>query len=367
MCSLPCADLEYGGSMEQWDCATEEIAQIEVAKCGRQALVPPPGYGTIATKMRIRGNCDPTALTKTAIRDAWKKGAAQQASNLYDAANTKFNMMAYQDTDGIGCSYRRCSRNLYIVCFYNIDPAKLVPVPGNLYDSTATICDGCPTINGISTCVRSLCETELRPLLIHKECGANTNADEMTDDLRYTALYMHNYYRRLLASGWAKDGKLGYAKPAAAMIELKYDCDVEDEIMDDLKDCNPAAIASPHNFKRYPKYDVSRENALKEVIKEWWSALAKTGVPDNIYLEADMKGKPLGDYVNMAYDKTTKVGCGVQTCKKTGETYVQCGYTVDTLIDDEDPIYKIAKRRACSGCRKAGMTCSRLGALCVQQ
>ncbi|KIH67257.1 SCP-like protein [Ancylostoma duodenale] len=105
----------------QWDCATEEIAQIEVAKCGRQALVPPPGYGTIATKMRIRGNCDPTALTKTAIRDAWKKGAAQQASNLYDAANTKFNMMAYQDTDGIGCSYRRCSRNLYIVCFYNIE------------------------------------------------------------------------------------------------------------------------------------------------------------------------------------------------------------------------------------------------------
>ncbi|RCN35109.1 hypothetical protein ANCCAN_19038 [Ancylostoma caninum] len=252
-----------------------------------------------ALRIRMRGKCDPTALMKTAIRDVWKKGAAQQANNVYDGANINFNMMAYQDTDGIGCSYRRCSRYLYIVCFYNIDPAELVPVPGNLYDSTTTTCDGCPTINGVSTC--------------------------------------------------------------------KYDCDIEDEIMDDLKDCSSAALAIPYNFKKYPKYDVSRESALKAVIKEWWSALAKTGVPDNIYVEADMKGKPLGDYVNMAYDKTKKVGCGVQTCKKTGETYVQCGYTVDTPIDDEDPIYKVAKKRACSGCRREGMTCSPLGALCVQQ
>ncbi|RCN35111.1 SCP-like protein [Ancylostoma caninum] len=188
----------------------------------------------------------------------------------------------------------------------------------------------------------------------------------MTDDLRNTALYMHNYYRGLLASGWAKDGKIGYAKPAAAMIQLKYDCDVENEIMDKFKDCKTATIAQPSNFKQYPKFDVSRESALEAVIDEWWSALAKTGVPDNKYVEAEMKDKPLGDYVNMAYDKTKKVGCGVQICQAIGKTYVQCAYTSDTPISDEDPIYEIAKKRACSGCGKAGMTCSPLGALCVQ-
>ncbi|RCN45862.1 hypothetical protein ANCCAN_08159 [Ancylostoma caninum] len=31
---------------------------------------------------------------------------------------------------------------------------------------------------------------------------------------------MHNYYRRLLATGWAKDKQLGYAKWAASMPEL---------------------------------------------------------------------------------------------------------------------------------------------------
>ncbi|KIH67255.1 hypothetical protein ANCDUO_02416 [Ancylostoma duodenale] len=120
----------------------------------------------------------------------------------------------------------------------------------------------------------------------------------MTDELRNTALYMHNYYRGLLASGWAKDGKIGYAKPAAAMIQLKYDCDVENKIMEKFKDCQTPTLTQPFNFKQYSKFEESRESALKAVIDEWWSALAKTGVPDNKYVEADMKDKPLGDYVN---------------------------------------------------------------------
>ncbi|KAL6729265.1 hypothetical protein Aduo_000338 [Ancylostoma duodenale] len=354
----------------QWDCATEEVAQTQAANCGSSAPVPPTNYGTVVIKAKISGDCDPTTLAKTAIRNVWKEGAKKQTGatgNAYVAGNSKFNMMAYEDTDGMGCSYQRCSGELYIVCFYNKNPAKVKPLPTNLYEAAAaTTCDGCPQVNGVSTCVDALCQKELTPLVISAQCNL-ANSKLMTDELRNTALYMHNYYRGLLASGWAKDGKIGYAKPAAAMIQLKYDCDVENKIMEKFKDCQTPTLTQPFNFKQYSKFEESRESALKAVIDEWWSALAKTGVTDNKYVEADMKDKPLGDYVNMAYDKTTKVGCGVQTCKAIGRTFVQCAYTANPLIDDGDPIYEVAKKRACSGCGKAGMTCSPLGALCVQK
>ncbi|VDL81262.1 unnamed protein product [Nippostrongylus brasiliensis] len=43
---------------------------------------------------------------------------------------------------------------------------------------------------------------------------------------RYTALMMHNYYRKQVARGWAKD-KSGYIPPAASMNELAFDSQYE--------------------------------------------------------------------------------------------------------------------------------------------
>ncbi|KIH63475.1 hypothetical protein ANCDUO_06221, partial [Ancylostoma duodenale] len=51
---------------------------------------------------------------------------------------------------------------------------------------------------------------------------------DFSDEFRVTALDMHNYYRRLAATGWAKNGDK-YAKTAAKMVKLEYDKDLEDK------------------------------------------------------------------------------------------------------------------------------------------
>ncbi|KIH52214.1 SCP-like protein [Ancylostoma duodenale] len=142
----------------------------------------------------------------------------------------------------------------------------------------------------------------------------------MTDALRNQAFNMHNYYRRLLASGWAKDAKLIYAKPSQAMPALT-------------------------------------------VLEQWWSPLEKIGNEDNTYTQANQA--TLGTYINIAHHKATKVGCGVQTCAKIGKTLVQCAYEGVPTIPDDDPIYPVGK--TCSKCGTLAATpkCSPLGGLCT--
>ncbi|KIH44475.1 hypothetical protein ANCDUO_25499 [Ancylostoma duodenale] len=176
---------------------------------------------------------------------------------------------------------------------------------------------------------------------------------------------MHNYYRRLLATGWAEDKKLGYAKWAASMPELAYDCDAELEIMKELTKCAGKEVANAkaqaNNYKFYSEFNAPREEILQKAIDDWWSALANTGIADNTY--RDSMDPALKSYVNMAYQGIQKVGCGVEVCKAQGRTEVQCGY-VGSIISDEDPIYDIGK--TCSKCGKlGGKTCSPLGGLCV--
>ncbi|KIH62162.1 hypothetical protein ANCDUO_07558 [Ancylostoma duodenale] len=142
----------------------------------------------------------------------------------------------------------------------------------------------------------------------------------MTDTLRNQALNMHNYYRRLLASGWAKDGKIMYAKPSKAMPAL--------------------------------------------AIKQWWAPLETTGIEDNLYTST-VEGSALETYVPRAHHQTTKVGCGVHRCDKIGKTLVQCAYDGAPTTADGDIIYPAGK--PCSKCKTLAGTpnCSPLGALCV--
>ncbi|EYB95196.1 hypothetical protein Y032_0162g3400 [Ancylostoma ceylanicum] len=266
--------------------------------------------------------------------------------------------MGYEETDGIGCSYKRCGSELNVVCFYNKDAVTLNPQ--KLYTEGQITCNDC------NDCVDGLCPGKLTALpREHKTC-TGANKDLMTDDIRDTILNVHNYYRRLLATGWAKDKQLTYAKPAAAMLALEYDCTAEDTIMNTLKNCDgtKAQIAGANNYEALKKFNLSEEEAVEEILAKWWKALEDTGIPDNKYRD-DMEGTALGKYVNMAYDKTTKVGCGVQICKNRGETVIQCGYTQSTPIGDDEDIYTVAPKFACSGCKKENLACSPLGGLCV--
>ncbi|KIH54954.1 hypothetical protein ANCDUO_14896 [Ancylostoma duodenale] len=190
----------------------------------------------------------------------------------------------------------------------------------NLYTSSNNQPDICNACAGTAPCENGLCNERPAAVALEvKQCTGNAKKDLMTDDLRDQALNIHNYYRRLLATGWAKDAKLGYAHPATAMPKL--------------------------------------------VLADWWAPLENTGNPDNTYTDANAAA--LKTYINMAHKDTVKVGCGVQTCAKIGKTLVQCAYNGAPTVPDDAAIYTPGK--ACSKCKdiKATPNCSPLGGLCI--
>ncbi|RCN43634.1 SCP-like protein [Ancylostoma caninum] len=367
--------LPVGKNIKQlyWDCALEADAQEEAVKCSSTA--PTIGtYGIAFAEIATKAACNASVVISNTLKTWWKEGAQKQTDQAKVQGNDIFSQMAYSESDSFACTYHPCSNSkMSFLCVYSQDGKGNA---GNLYENGADktqICGSCA-----NTCVVSLCNVAPAALLpIDTMCQNNPNSKTlMTDDLRNQALNMHNYYRRVLASGWAKDAKLIYAKPSQAMPALTaYDCDLEEEIMTHLKDCagTAANIANKaQNFIAFDDYQSPREAVLEkggfaydkcEVLEQWWSPLEKIGNEDNTYTLANQA--TLGTYINMAHHMATKVGCGVQTCARIGKTLVQCAYEGVPPIPDDDPIYPVGK--TCSKCSALNATpkCSPLGGLCI--
>ncbi|EPB73739.1 hypothetical protein ANCCEY_07176 [Ancylostoma ceylanicum] len=159
-----------------------------------------------------------------------------------------------------------------------------------LYTSSNTEADICNACANPPPCENALCNERPDPVALEvKQCTGNAKKDLMTDALRDQALNMHNYYRRLLATGWAKDAKLGYAQPATAMPKLEYDCTVEETIMTKFETCdgNAATTNKAENFIAYDDFRSDREVVLSKVLADWWSPLENTGNPENKYTDAN--------------------------------------------------------------------------------
>ncbi|RCN45865.1 SCP-like protein [Ancylostoma caninum] len=348
-----------------WDCSIEEMARTVTTACTDPATKI-ANYGVVSKMISVKASsCNVTTDVVKEVKTIWKNGAAKQADQAKVPDNDDFSQMAYAKTNGVGCSYNWCSGKLYFACYYNQDGTTANP---DLYDAGNGVAETCATCAANNKCFDYLCKEDLPAVEPTSTICTDPNLQNvklMTDELRNTALNMHNYYRRLLASGWAKDKQLTYAKPATAMPKLEYDCDVEDKIMNTLKDCGGIAAtpagAQTNNFKLFTPYTSTREEALSKVIEDWWSYLEKTGMTDNKY---DSNNAGMVTFANMAYDQTTKVGCGVKVCQNTGNIEVQCGYVMNPIITDDDPIYNSGK--PCSKCGKLNpaKTCSKLGGLC---
>ncbi|RCN48543.1 SCP-like protein [Ancylostoma caninum] len=163
-------------------------------------------------------------------------------------------------------------------------------------------------------------------------CGANNPCPgDFSDEFRSTALDMHNYYRRLAATGWAKTGDK-YAKTAAKMVELKYDKDLEKKANDYVTagaNCPTAAEsgAAGENFFKTQMFDTPHVEAFKEAMKYWWTPLEKSGFGMNepTYTDAIENGD-LKYAANILHDENTKVGCAVKTCAPQGILVIDCRY-----------------------------------------
>ncbi|KIH43881.1 SCP-like protein, partial [Ancylostoma duodenale] len=115
-------------------------------------------------------------------------------------------------------------------------------------------------------------------------CGKDPCPGTFSDEFRVTALNMHNYYRRLAATGWAKTGDK-YAKTASKMVELKYSKDLEEAANNYLNansNCPAAAQggAAVENFFKTNKFTTPHVEAFKEAMKSWWTPFEKSGFGD---------------------------------------------------------------------------------------
>ncbi|KAL6741918.1 hypothetical protein Aduo_015125 [Ancylostoma duodenale] len=389
-----------------WDCTIEEMAEAAAKGCPTSPTIPTiPGtnpaekFGSIFESAKVKPkDCNPVTSTDSLIKKWWKEGAKKQENQKRVQDNDKFAQMAYSESKGLGCTYQPCGQNLYVLCLYGQDAVTKVGANGDLYQPTnqaAEICESCEK-NAANQllCAEALCNPPYTPIVNTKGTVCPTCTKDVAEDVRATALDMHNYYRRLLATGWAKDKKIKYAKQASQMNALVYNKDLEDKAFDYV---NP----NPVNTKSCPTkqesdigenfwkgdYTLTHVEAVKEAMKFWWVPLESTGLGNNLEYSADMQQSTLKYVANIAYDQTKTIGCAVRTCAPQGITVVDCRYNTIGIknhnrlrmsvkgltkrplnwfdsrpITLDEPIYKAGKM-PCKPC-PTGTTCSKLGGLC---
>ncbi|KAL6729302.1 hypothetical protein Aduo_000370 [Ancylostoma duodenale] len=354
----------------------EMLIDKTIGECNVDTAIPPavqPDPYAVAKEMvPITGSekCNASTLAIDTLKKWWKDGAAKQKIDRKVVTIDSFTQMAYAKTDGFACSYRRCGRNFFLVCFYNKTPVK----NRVLYVlAKAQACDKCekyPDNTGTRVeCEASLCQYPLTPAKVDFEvCGAgNQCPGDFSDEFRITALDMHNYYRRLAATGWAKTGDK-YADTAAKMVELQYDKDLETKANNYVTaaNCPTAEEAGPagENFFKTSKFTMSHVEAIQQAMAYWWEPFEKSGFGDQPIYTDKIQGDNLKYAANILHDQTTKLGCAVKTCNKEGRLVIDCRYDIPVQLDDA--IYTTGK--VCSKCKDTATTeCSKLGSLCVAQ
>ncbi|EYC42665.1 hypothetical protein Y032_0522g2890 [Ancylostoma ceylanicum] len=323
--------------------------------------------------------------------------------------------MAAAKATAFACTYGTCtgSTELKLNCIYNKVLAQGDPIYVKA-DSLDKVCSNCEPKLPVDPCINQLCQQEytsrfpqvspglrmgefitsctassykrtLRPNVVRRTAPARmfldlelpsgdiperacTAQDDMSNDLQTIATDMHNYYRRLVATGWGLD-KDGYAPPAKSMLALKYVCDdasnnniatATKTLVDTCPDTPPPATAG-HTLNHFYMNTLkdSREVFLQKAIENWANEAAKVGVgKDNIFHE----NAGFNNYGHMMQDGASEVTCAVKICQNSGKSVAICQYNA-VGPDDEDPIYVVGKK-PCSPCAN-GKSCEKLGGLCV--
>ncbi|KAH7702472.1 venom allergen-like protein vap-2, partial [Aphelenchoides avenae] len=151
----------------------------------------------------------------------------------------------------------------------------------------------------------------------------------LTDTERATVLDAHNNYRQSVASGNAPN-KDGTKLPQAAdMNKLVYDTGIEAIAQKWAANCkfDHSSAAERNNtgenlYMAGGKQDLAA--ALKGASDLWWGELAEYGVNTTLTLTMEEFNRGIGHWSQMAWAKTTRIGCGVQQCSIG--TIVVCNY-----------------------------------------
>ncbi|EPB71054.1 hypothetical protein ANCCEY_09846 [Ancylostoma ceylanicum] len=306
-----------------WDCNLEQEAHNEVKKC--------TDYGgkRAANEDEITGKpCNVTSGAKDILKKWWKEvvnAPALKDGNKYNK-NTipHFGVMAFHETTIMACAYEKCDASTKLLCLYNKKPSGNKP----LYTAGDMCADaGCK-------CIDRLCQTEPKHIADSSTCKKAL----MTDEMEKTAVDMHNYYRRLIATGWAEDPKSLYAPRASKMNYLvglsfnghnnksgtamkdtkmqKFDCDnLAAPMKTAINKCQVPADTAGQNVHVINRWDISRQAALEEAITTWYEGLQKGGGigEDTIYTPEMEANKMLKQYATVQDSNKRTFSAPVET------------------------------------------------------
>ncbi|KAL6724611.1 hypothetical protein Aduo_019483 [Ancylostoma duodenale] len=356
----------------KWDCNLEEMAYKGLQTIISSCDIPSGSVTTPYRSMQVRfnkKNCNITSQTKIILYAWWsqiKLVTVNYPSSFNGSPSVPgsepFIRMANGTITAFACTYDFCNNKPKGIMVCVTDDTTPNPVNLTLYEKASNkqeICSACK-----DNCTKSLCPQPHSPVTLPTTCPD----DKLTQDSNNAALWMHNYYRKLLASGWAKDkkSKSGYALPAKQMLALEYDCAKGTEngakkTYELIKDC-PSTTPPPTsgyslNFLSLSNITVSEQDALEHAIRSWWGDLEKNGLgSDTMFNE----NSGITNFAHMAYEKVSKVACAVKNCSASGKTLVACQY--NSVINAGDKIYEPGK--VCSGCEGLNKKCSNPAGLC---
>ncbi|CAJ0601471.1 unnamed protein product [Cylicocyclus nassatus] len=266
------------------------------------------------TSVRYSGEVDLKAYANlmrcdaTKIGCAWVKCSGEGGDDKYalycllNKGNIRKGDRIY-DTRGPACRCRHCDRSGKC-----IQP----PTPRTEAPPTPTL----PPRQG----------TEAK---FYKE-GPNTICswhDYMGDTMRMHMQDTHNFRRHVLAlgKGKVKDSK-GWSYPAATnMNYLNWDCQLEEDAYNYVKDCPTQGSGAPNeNFlrRRITAHEPTYRDINKLSVTTWWKVHRKhNGLGAKVIFRGN---PPLSSFTRMGWAQATKIGCVIAKC---GDDFVQsCRY-----------------------------------------
>ncbi|EYC07209.1 hypothetical protein Y032_0071g526 [Ancylostoma ceylanicum] len=321
-----------------WDCNLEKEAQENAEQCTDYTSQK---YGFNQQKFKCK-TCDANEKAKEVLNTWWKevRSATLSDGNKYDKTTVPhFGQMAFHESTIMACSYAACSGQTNLLCLY-----EKAAVDQQVLYTAGDTCGGCA-----QNCINNLCQPNpVNHIADTKTCNDGNLSDELTE----AATNMHNYYRRVIATGWAKDPKSAYAPRASKMNKLEYLCDLYGKSAAEKVDGCAWPVPDPTTgvqitHKISNNWTIPHRDALEQAISTWYGELEKAGgIGEDPTYKDDMKTNGLWNYANLANEANTKVGCAVKSCQKQGYTLVACQY--DGTLSDDDPIYTTGN--LCSKC-----------------
>ncbi|KHJ78295.1 SCP-like protein [Oesophagostomum dentatum] len=178
---------------------------------------------------------------------------------------------------------------------------------------------------------------------------------------------MKDILRGLLAKGQIRNGKNPNNKnlpTAYYMPRMTYDCDVEAEAINYAKTCTMTKSEQVDRegygenvYVHNAPYD-EPVSTFDTAVKSWWTQIFQDGINWGLKFTENLRDKRIDQtgFTQMAWAKSTKLGCAIQTCSSS--SFIVCRYSPAGNVVNQ-VIYQSGK--TCEGCLA---TCNQTDGLC---